>query len=103
MELPVPPFRPKGEQVFLDMFEAAADVLPGARDPFVSGLRRKAIEAYGRLGLPHRRVAAGEYNGLRSRLTDAYPLISATGTAVDETELSRAIGSDFAALPTYRL
>lgn len=103
MELPVQQFRTKGEQGFLDMFEQAADVLPGARDPFVSGLRRKAIEAYGRLGLPHRRVEAWKYTDLRSRLTDAYPLISATGTAVGETELSRAIGSDFAALPTYRL
>src|SRR5262249_48150530 len=103
MDLPVQQFRTKGEQVFLDMFEQGADVLPGARDPFVSGLRRKAIEAYGRLGLPHRRVEAWKYTDLRSRLTDAYPLISATGTAVGETELSKAIGSDFVPLPAHRL
>jgi FeS assembly protein SufD len=103
MELPVQQFRTKGEQGFLDMFEAAADALPGARDSFVSGLRRKAIEAYGRLGLPHRRIEAWKYTDLRSRLTDAYPLLNGTGTAVGEAELSQALGSDFATLPAYRL
>jgi FeS assembly protein SufD len=103
MELPVQQFRTKGEQGFLDIFEQAADALPGARDPFVSGLRRKAIEVYGRLGLPHRRVEAWKYTDLRSRLSDAYPLLSATGAAVGEAELSKAIGGDFAVLPAYRL
>jgi Fe-S cluster assembly protein SufD len=103
MELPVQQFRTKGEQGYLDMFEAAADALPGARESFVSGLRRKAIEAYGRLGLPHRRIEAWKYTDLRSRLTDAYPLLSPTGVALGEAELSKAIGSDFAALPAYRL
>ena len=103
MELPVQQFRTKGEQGYLDMFEAAADALPGARESFVSGLRRKAIEAYGRLGLPHRRIEAWKYTDLRSRLTDAYPLLGPTGVALGEAELRKAIGSDFAALPAYRL
>jgi Fe-S cluster assembly protein SufD len=103
MELPVQQFRTKGEQGFLDLFEQASDALPGARDAFVSGLRRKAIEAYGRLGLPHRRIEAWKYTDLRSRLTDAYPLVSPTGVAVGEAELSRALGGDFVALPAYRL
>ena len=103
MELPVQQFRTKGEQGFLDMFEAAADALPGAHDSFVSSLRRNAIEAYGRVGLPHRRIEAWKYTDLRSRLTDAYPLLSPTGVAIGEVELSKALGSDFAALPAYRL
>ena len=103
MELPVQQFRTKGEQGFLDLFEQASDALPGARDAFVSGLRRKAIEAYGRLGLPHRRIEAWKYTDLRSRLTDAYPLVSPTGVAVGEAELRRALGGDFVALPAYRL
>jgi Fe-S cluster assembly protein SufD len=103
MELPVQQFRTKGEQGFLDMFEAAADALPGAHDSFVSSLRRNAIEAYGRVGLPHRRIEAWKYTDLRSRLTDAYPLLRPTGVAIGEVELSKAIGSDFAALPAYRL
>jgi Fe-S cluster assembly protein SufD len=103
MELPVQQFRTKGEQAYLDMFEAAEQALPGARDPFVSGLRRKAIEAYGRLGLPHRRIEAWKYTDLRSRLTDAYPLLSAVGVAVGEADLSKALGSAVAALPAFRL
>ena len=58
MDLPVQQFRTKAEQAYLDLFEAAANALPGARDPFVSGLRAKAIQTYGRLGLPHRRIEA---------------------------------------------
>jgi FeS assembly protein SufD len=103
MELPVQQFRTKGEQAYLDMFEAAEKALPGARDPFVSGLRRKTIEAYGRLGLPHRRIEAWKYTDLRSRLTDAYPLLSAVGVAVGEADLSKALGSPVAALPAFRL
>jgi Fe-S cluster assembly protein SufD len=102
MELPVQQFRTKGEQAYLDMFEAAEKALPGARDPFVSGLRRKAIEAYGRLGLPHRRIEAWKYTDLRSRLTDAYPLLSAVGVAVGEADLSKALGA-VTALPAFRL
>jgi FeS assembly protein SufD len=103
MELPVQQFRTKGEQAYLDMFEQARDALPGARDPFVSGLRKKAIETYARLGLPHRRIEAWKYTDLRSRLTDAFPLLSAAGVAVSEAELSKALGSAIAALPSYRL
>jgi FeS assembly protein SufD len=103
MELPVQQFRTKGEQAYLDMFEAAANAPPGARDPFVSGLRREAIEAYGRLGLPHRRIEAWKYTDLRSRLTDAYPLLSAAGVDVGEADLRKALGSAVAALPAFRL
>jgi len=103
MELPVQQFRTKGEQAYLDMFDQARDALPGARDPFVSGLRTKAIEAYARLGLPHRRIEAWKYTDLRSRLTDTFPLLSAAGVAVGDGDLSRALGSALAALPAYRL
>jgi FeS assembly protein SufD len=103
MELPVQQFRTKAEQAYLDMFEGAGKALPGARDPSVSSLRRKAIEAYGRLGLPHRRVEAWKYTDLRARLTDVNPLLKAEGVAVSEAELARALGSAIASLPAYRL
>ncbi|MBC8013666.1 MAG: Fe-S cluster assembly protein SufD, partial [Methyloceanibacter sp.] len=103
MELPVQQFRTKAEQAFLDMFEAAGKALPGARDPFVSDLRARAIEAYGRLGLPHRRIEAWKYTDLRARLADVHPLLKAEGVAVGEAELSRALGSEVARLPAYRL
>ena len=103
MDLPVQQFRTKAEQAYLDMFAAAGKALPGSGDPFVSGLRRQAIEAYGRLGLPHRRIEAWKYTDLRARLTDVNPLLKAEGIAVSEADLARALGGELAALPAYRL
>jgi len=103
MDLPVQQFRTKAEQAFLDLFEGAEKALPGARDPFVSGLRTKAIETYSRLGLPHRRIEAWKYTDLRARLTDVHPLLKAEGVAVGEAELERALGREVARLPAYRL
>lgn len=103
MELPVHQFRTKAEQAYLDMFDSAEKALPGARDPFVSNLRTKAIETYARLGLPHRRIEAWKYTDLRARLTDVHPLLSAVGVAVGEAELAQALGSAVASLPAYRL
>ncbi len=68
MDLPVTQFRTKAEQAYLDHFVAAEKALPGARDNWVADLRRKAIEAYGRLGLPHRRIEAWKYTDLRARV-----------------------------------
>ena len=69
----------------------------------MSGLRRQAIEAYGRLGLPHRRIEAWKYTDLRARLTDVNPLVKAEGIAVSEADLARALGGEIAGLPAYRL
>ncbi len=103
MDLPVQQFRTKAEQAYLDLFEAAEKALPGARDPFMSKLRAKAIETYGRLGLPHRRIEAWKYTDLRARLTDVNPLVKADGVAIGDVELAGALGRDMAALPAYRL
>ena len=103
MDLPVQQFRTKAEQAYLDLFEAAENALPGARDPFVSGLRSKAIETYARLGLPHRRIEAWKYTDLRARLADVHPLTKAEGVAVGEVELSRALRREVATLPAYRI
>ncbi len=103
MDLPVQTFRTKAEQAYLDLFEGARNALPGAGDPFVATLRAKAIEAYGRLGLPHRRIEAWKYTDLRARLDEVNPLLKADGVAVDDAELARALGGEIAALPAYRL
>jgi FeS assembly protein SufD len=103
MDLPVQQFRTKAEQAYLDMFEAAAQALPGARDRAVAELRDKAIKAYARLGLPHRRIEQWKYTDLRARLTDVNPLLKAEGVAVGEGGLERALGRDIASLPAYRL
>src|SRR5499426_3833787 len=103
MDLPVQQFRTKAEQSYLDLFETAQEALPGARDPFVSDLRTTAIEAYSRIGLPHRRIEAWKYTDLRARLTGIYPLIKADGAAAGDAELSQALGAEIANLPAYRL
>ena len=103
MDLPVQQFRTKAEQAYLDLFEAAEKALPGARGPFVSKLRAKGIETYGRLGLPHRRIEAWKYTDLRARLTDVNPLVKADGVAIGDGELAGALGRDMAALSAYRL
>jgi FeS assembly protein SufD len=103
MELPVQQFRTKGEQAFLDMFETAREGLPGARDRYVASLRDKAIDAYGRLGLPHRRIEAWKYTDLRSLLGDVNPLVRATGLPIDAGDVKRALGEAVAALPAFRL
>ena len=102
MELPVKQFQTRAEQAFVDLFNAAEQGLPGAGNPWVADLRAKAIDAYGALGLPHRRVEAWKYTDLRSRLTEALPLARATGVTVTEAELEKALG-EIAGLPAYRL
>src|SRR5688572_14086437 len=103
MELSVQQFRTKAEQAYLDQFVAAEKALPGAGDKWVSGLRRKAIEAYGRLGLPHRRIEAWKYTDLRAALTEAYPPVRATDLPIDAADVKKALGDRVATLPAYRL
>jgi Fe-S cluster assembly protein SufD len=103
MDLPVTQFRTKAEQAYLDHFVAAEKALPGARDNWVADLRRKAIEAYGRLGLPHRRIEAWKYTDLRAALTEAFPPVRATGLHIDAADVKMALGTRVATLPAYRL
>jgi FeS assembly protein SufD len=103
MELPVQQFRTKAEQAFLDMSEKSRAGFPGARDSFVSALRDKAIEVYGRLGLPHRRIEAWKYTDLRALLGEVHPLIRATGLPIDAGDVKKALGASIAALPAFRL
>lgn len=103
MDLPVQQFRTKAEQDFLDLFTSAEKALPGARNAWVSELRRKAIADYGRLGLPHRRIEAWKYTDLRASLSEAHALLRATGLPVSASDVEKAFGARIAALPAYRL
>ncbi len=103
MDLPVQQFRTKGEQGFLDLYEAARGTLPGAGDSFVAALRDKAIETYARLGLPHRRIEAWKYTDLRALLGEVHPLIRAVGLPVGADDTRRALGAALAGLPAFRL
>lgn len=103
MDLPVHQFRTKAEQELLDLFTSAEKALPGARNKWASALRTEAIEAYGRLGLPHRRIEAWKYTDLRARFTDVHPLVKADGVAVGDEEFAHALGGEIARLPAHRL
>src|SRR6476619_5616616 len=98
MELPVKQFQTHAEQAFVDLFNSAEQALPGAGNPWIADLRAKAIDAYAALGLPHRRVEAWKYTDLRSRLTEALPLARATGVAVTEAELEKALRAELSDL-----
>ena len=92
MELPVKQFQTRAEQAFVDLFNAAEQALPGAGNPWVADLRAKAIDAYGTLGLPHRRVEAWKYTDLRSKLTELLPARAChRPVAVTEADIAQAL------------
>jgi FeS assembly protein SufD len=103
MDLSVQQFRTKAEQELLDLYTKAEKTLPGAGNPFVAGLREKAIATYARLGLPHRRIEAWKYTDLRAHLEDVYPLATPRGAAIGAKELEAALGKAIADFPAYRL
>ena len=103
MELSVHQFRSKAEQQLFDLFTQSAAALPGGANPFVAGLREKAIKTYGSLGLPHRRIEAWKYTDLRERIGDVGPLIAPRAAQVGEAELEAGLGEGLAHIPAYRL
>lgn len=103
MDLSVQQFRSKAEQELLDLYARSENALPGAANPFVSGLRKDAIRTYSGLGLPHRRVEAWKYTDLRNFMEEIAPLAVALGTPAGDTELVAALGKPVTELPAYRL
>jgi Fe-S cluster assembly protein SufD len=99
MDLPVQQFRTKAEQGFLDIFAEVEKKLPG--NNWATKLRRKAIQTFGSLGLPTRRIEAWKYTDLRTRLTDAFP--PALGSHVGKAARAGVLGSAAAKLPAYRI
>ena len=101
MDVPVQQFTTKAEQDLLDLFEHAADALPG--DAAIASMRKSAIQTYAGLGLPHRRVEEWKYTDLRGALDSIPPLLAEADAAVSDADLETAIGKAFMALPAYRL
>ncbi|ODR93973.1 hypothetical protein AUC70_10260 [Methyloceanibacter stevinii] len=101
MDVPVQQFTTKAEQDLLDLFEHAADALPG--DAAIAAMRKSAIQTYAGLGLPHRRVEEWKYTDLRGALDSIPPLLAEADAAVSDADLETAIGKAFMALPAYRL
>jgi Fe-S cluster assembly protein SufD len=62
-----------------DVFAVARDRLPGAGK--VAEARQQAFEAYGRMGLPHRRIEDWKYTDLRMLMRDVLPLAGAPDAA----------------------
>ncbi len=58
-----------------DILAVARDRLPGTGK--VADLRRQALEAHERLGLPHRRVEDWKYTDLRVLMREVLPLAAA--------------------------
>ncbi|BAQ17208.1 Fe-S cluster assembly protein SufD [Methyloceanibacter caenitepidi] len=101
MDVPVQQFTTKAEQDLLDLFEHAADALPG--DAAIAAARKGAIQTYAGLGLPHRRVEEWKYTDLRGALDSVPPLLAEADVAVSDADLEMAIGKAFMTLPAYRL
>ncbi|MDO9061379.1 MAG: Fe-S cluster assembly protein SufD, partial [Bradyrhizobium sp.] len=62
-----------------DVLAVVPDRLPGAAK--VADLRRQALEAHERLGLPHRRVEDWKYTDLRVLMREVLPLAAAPDAA----------------------
>jgi len=102
MDLPVQQFRTKAERGFLDIFSEVEKKLPG--NDWAAKLRRKAIQTFGSLGLPTRRIEAWKYTDLRARLTEAYaPSLKVRAKALSEKALADTLGKAIAKLPAYRV
>ncbi|MFD0987571.1 Fe-S cluster assembly protein SufD [Methyloligella solikamskensis] len=103
MDLPVQQFRSEVEQGMLDSFAALQEALPGAQNEKVAKLRAKAIERYGSLGLPHRRIEAWKYTDLRNRLGEAFPMVRPSGGPIEQSEIEKALGPRIANMDAYRV
>src|SRR5262249_32178496 len=64
------------------VFAAARDRLPGAGK--VADARWKALEAFERAGLPHRRIEEWKYTDLRALMREVLPLADAPDVAAIE-------------------
>lgn len=90
------------EQRFLDLYADIGDRLPGASSPEVRVWRESALDAFARLGLPHRRIEEWKYTDLRQLMPEVYPLTGITPQAIPEVSVGAAIGAGLDALDAYR-
>lgn len=81
-------------------FEAVAGQLPGG--DWMPAARAKAIHAFGRSGLPHRRIEAWKYTDLRTGIKTAYPPARCAAHDLDEATLRAALGPELHGLRCLR-
>ncbi len=92
--------RNKVELALAENFEAIAGQLPGG--PAVAEARRAAINMFGAMGLPHRRIEAWKYTDLRTALKEAATPSAGDSTRINIADVIVALGP-LAQIDTYRL
>jgi Fe-S cluster assembly protein SufD len=93
--------RTEAEEQLARHFAAVAPRLPGGA--WVPAARSRAIEAFGRLGLPHRRIEEWKYTDLRTGLRTAFPPASCAAGRLEEAALARALGPELQRLAAIRI
>ncbi len=88
------------EQGFAQTFEQIAQQLPG--NDAARAARREAIDAFNRLGLPHRRIEAWKYTDLRTAVKEALPVAIGDRTKLTIADVIVALGP-LAALDVCRI
>lgn len=90
------------EQRFLDLYASVSGKLPGAGIPSVRAWRQAALDAFTKLGLPHRRVEEWKYTDLRTLMTEVRPLAGLTPPEHEDLSIEDLIGKPLAHLDAYR-
>jgi Fe-S cluster assembly protein SufD len=97
----VAPIKTKTEQAIASHFDGVAARLPGTGQ--VPERRRRALAAFGRMGLPHRRIEEWKYTDLRALMTEAFAPAAAAPGRLDERALAAALGPELARLDCVSL
>ncbi len=90
------------EQRFLDLYAGVSAKLPGARSAPVRAWREAALDAFTKLGVPHRRVEEWKYTDLRALMTEVRPLAGLTPPVREDLSIEDLIGKPLAHLEAYR-
>ena len=80
----------KAEQSLAADFAARAGELPGTAT--TKAMRRQAMTAFERIGLPHRRVEAWKYTDLRTTIKEFAPFVTRDEAPVSLAQLNLALG-----------
>jgi Fe-S cluster assembly protein SufD len=91
----------EAEDQLARQFEQVAAALPGG--DWMPDIRAKAMRAFAKAGLPHRRIEEWKYTDVRAGLETAYAPATCSHRKVDQAMLAEALGQQLAALPCIRL
>jgi len=93
--------RTEAEEQLARQFAKVAPELPGSA--WVPAARLAAMRAFGKVGLPHRRIEEWKYTDLRTGLKSAHAWAGCSQRKVDAGLLLEALGEELASLPCIRL